>query len=334
MRIGGKGITPVGAALVGNATVTLFKGAVALTSGSSAMFAEAVHSFADTLNQALLLVGLRRSRKKPDEEFGYGYGFERFFWALISACGIFFVGAGVTIYHGITSLQHPEPVSIDILIFVVLFIALVIESWTLLVAGRSLKAAHPTLSWKERINHADPTTLAVFLEDGIAVLGVVVAATAITLSYVTGSAAWDAGGSIVIGLLLACAAIMLIIKNRQYLIGRSIPESERELILALLAKEPVIERVIDFKSTVLDIGVYRIKCEIEFNGSALLFEAHQMDDLKADFDKVHNDYEAFKKFYVDYADRIPRLMGKKIDDIESRLRENFPQVRHIDIEIN
>jgi zinc transporter 9 len=329
-----KGITPVAAALIGNSTVTLIKGFVAISSGSSAMFSEAVHSFADTLNQTLLLIGLRRSRKKPDEEFGYGYGFERFFWALISACGIFFLGAGVTIYHGISTLQHPKPVEFDILIFIVLAVAFVIEFWTLKVAASALIAAHPGFSWRERIDHADPTTLAVFLEDGIAVIGVTVAALAITLSYVTGSVIWDAAGSIVIGLLLAFAAIVLIVKNRQYLIGRSIPESERAAILDLLAHESAIERVIDFKSTVLDIGVYRIKCEVEFNGSALLHAAHQMDELKNDYEKIKDDYEEFKKFYVDYADRVPRLIGKRIDEIEAKIRERFPNVRHIDIEIN
>ncbi len=334
MAPGGKGMTPVVAALLGNTSVTIIKGVVAAMSGSSAMFSEAVHSFADTLNQTLLLIGLRRSRKKPDEEFGYGYGFERFFWALISACGIFFVGAGVTIYHGITSLQHPQPVTIDLLTFAVLLVAFVIESWTLMVASRALVAAHPESSWRERLNHADPTTLAVFLEDGIAVLGVAVAATAISTSFITQNVAWDAYGSIVIGVLLAIAAVILIIKNRQYLIGRSIPEGERAAILELLSKEPAIERVIDFKSTVLDIGVYRIKCEVEFNGSALLHAEHQMEELRNDYEKIKNDYEEFKKFYVDYADRVPRLIGKRIDEIESKIREQFPKVRHIDIEIN
>lgn len=329
-----RGQAPVIAALIGNIVVMLIKGAVAVTSGSSAMFSETVHSFADTLNQALLLVGVRRSRKKPDEEFGYGYGFERFFWALISACGIFFVGAGVTIYHGISSLQHPESVTINIFTFFVLAVSFVIEFWTFRIASRELARAYPELSWWERLDHADPSTLAVCLEDGIAVIGVIIAAFAIAMSYVTANVAWDAWGSIAIGVLLAAAAVILITKNRQYLIGRSIPEKEREEIIELLRKEPAIERVIDFKSTILDIGVYRIKCEVEFNGSALLDEAHQMEDLKDEFEKVKNDYESFKKFCVEYADRIPRLMGKRIDDIEAKLREKFPRVRHIDIEIN
>ena len=87
------GLVSVTAAIFGNALVTLIKTSAALTSGSSVMFAEAVHSFADTLNQTLLFIGVRRSVKKPSKHFIYGYGHERFFWALLSACGIFFVGA-------------------------------------------------------------------------------------------------------------------------------------------------------------------------------------------------------------------------------------------------
>src|SRR3989344_5801263 len=95
------GFLPVLTAVGGNAVVTVSKFGAALVSGSSSMFSETVHSFADTLNQMLLLIGLRRSLKKADESFEYGYGRERFFWALISACGVFFVGAGVTAYKGI-----------------------------------------------------------------------------------------------------------------------------------------------------------------------------------------------------------------------------------------
>src|SRR3989344_3924715 len=119
------GFWPVAAAVVGNAAVMVGKFAAALASGSSSMFSEAVHSLADTLNQALLLVGLRRSLKKADESFEYGYGRERFFWALISACGIFFVGAGITAYKGITMLLDPHAIEFSPIIFVVLLFAFV-----------------------------------------------------------------------------------------------------------------------------------------------------------------------------------------------------------------
>ena len=105
-----KGFWPVAAAIGGNFFVTVIKFFAAVTSGSSSMLSEAVHSLADTVNQILLLIGLGRSIKKADESFEYGYGNERFFWALISACGVLFVGAGVTAYNGISALTNPHEV--------------------------------------------------------------------------------------------------------------------------------------------------------------------------------------------------------------------------------
>src|SRR5574343_1280199 len=93
-------------ALIGNTIVSIIKTIIAFISGSASMFAESVHSIADTLNQSLLYIGLKRSQKPADHIRGYGYGIERFFWSLISACGILFIGAGVTVYHSIESLIH------------------------------------------------------------------------------------------------------------------------------------------------------------------------------------------------------------------------------------
>jgi zinc transporter 9 len=328
------GLWPVIAALVGNTLVTVCKFVVAFASGSSSMFSEAIHSLADTANQALLLVGLRRSRKKADRGFGYGYGRERFFWAIISACGIFFVGAGVTIYHGIESLLDPQPIEIRASIFIVLLIAFIVELWTLYIAMRSLARMFPEETWRERFELGDPTTLAVCLEDSVAVLGVLIAAASITLSYYTGSPLWDAAGSLIIGGMLAAVAVLLIFKNKSYLIGREIPEDLKEEIIKFLVADPAIEKVLDFKSAVLDINVYRIKCEIEMTGSALLKDAYKHSTLGDEFDVVKNDLEEFKRFCVDYANRIPRLIGKHIDKVEAKLMKKFPSVRHIDIEIN
>lgn len=325
---------PVASALLGNAFVTLIKFTAALISGSSAMFAEAIHSLADTANQTLLLIGLHRSLKKPDVEFEYGYGRERFFWALISACGIFFIGAGITAYKGTTALIQSDGLEFHFIIIPVLLISLTVESYTLLVAHRELKKSFPELRWTQRLKHADPSTLSVYFEDAVAVLGVVVASISITLSYYTGNGAWDAGGSIVIAILLAFFAIILIIKNRSYLIGHAMPENLQDEIIRILKSEPAIEKIIDFKSTTLGWGQYRIKFEVEFNGVSLLREDYQHTKMREEYKKARSDFESFKRFYADYADRIPRLMGKKIDEIEKRIKEMYPAVRHIDIEIN
>ena len=328
------GFWPVVAALLGNTIVAVFKLIAALASGSSVMFSEAVHSAADTLNQALLLIGLRRSLKKADESFEYGYGNERFFWALISACGIFFVGAGITAYKGITMLLDPHAIEFSPIIFVVLLFAFVVESYTFHIAASALKRSFPDVGIIERISLADPMTLAVYLEDAVAVLGVGIATLALLLSYYTGNIVWDALGSIFISSLLAFVAVVLIVKNRSYLIGRAMPEELQDEVVKLLEAEPAIEKVIDFKSIVLGWGVYRIKCEVEFNGGALLREVYKRRSMKQQYEEVREDFGEFKRFLADYADRIPRLMGKKIDEIESQLKKRFPALEHINIEIN
>ncbi|RJQ23143.1 cation diffusion facilitator family transporter [Candidatus Parcubacteria bacterium] len=329
------GLFSVLVALLGNIIVAVIKFAAAFISGSSAMFSEAIHSVADTANQSFLLIGIIKSQKKADDEFTYGYGKERFFWALISACGIFFIGAGVTIYHGITSLIEPHQIEYHPIVFFVLFISFVIESTTLYIAVRELKRRHKhKQSLMKIFQEGDPSTLAVVFEDGIAVLGVFIAGASIGLTIYTGNQLFDSLGSIVIGSLLGMVAILLIYKNKRYLIGHSIPEDIEEEIVELLEKDPAIEKVIDFKSMVLDVGIYRVKCEIEFNGNALLKELSQSYPLREAYEDVKGDYEEFKKFVADYADRVPRLVGKRIDEIEKQIEAKYPSIRHIDIELN
>ncbi len=328
------GFWPVAAALAGNTAITAAKFVAAFTSGSSVIFSEAVHSAADTVNQILLLIGLRRSLKKADDTFEYGYGNERFFWALLSACGIFFIGAGITAYRGFESLIHPVVLEFNWIIVGVLLFSFVIELYTFMIAARALASAFPRASWRMRLKSADPTTLAVFLEDAIAVLGLVVATVSIALSYYTGNTFWDAIGSLAIAGLLGGTAIALILKNREYLIGRSMPEALQEEVVEMLEADPAIERVIDFKSIVLGWDVYRIKCEIEFNGGSLIREAYGGTTMRKQYNEVKDDFEEFKRFNAEYADRIPRLMGRKIDEIEKRIKEAHPAIRHIDIEIN
>jgi zinc transporter 9 len=329
-----KGFLPVITATAANLFITIIKFIGALLSNSSALFSEAIHSLADTINQILLLVGLHRSNRQADAAFEYGYGNERFFWALISACGVLFVGAGVTAFTGVESLLFPHKVEFTPIIFVILAVSFVMEFYSFLVAAGELKRDQPHLSWFRRFRLADPTTLAVFLEDAVAVLGIFVAAVSIQLSYLTGSTRWDAVGSVIIALLLGTSAVTLIIKNRTYLLGAAIAEGVEKKVIEFLEAEPVIEKVMDFTSVAVGFGLYRIKCEIEFNGSALLGEDHHEETLEDEFGEARQDLESFKRFSSEYADRIPRLMGRKIDDIEERLKKQFPSIRHIDIEIN
>jgi len=330
-----EGNKSVVAALIGNTFVTIIKSIVAIISGSASMFAESVHSFADTLNQSLLLIGLKRSKRPADDIHGYGYGIERFFWSLISACGILFIGAGVTIYHSIDSLLDASTNSVNhfnYLTIVVLCIAFVVESITLYIAIKELKGNEKFS--KKIFLDADPVTLAVVYEDSAAVLGVLVALAAQGLMYITGNNTYDSVGGIVVGLILGFLAVLLIIKNHNYIIGKSLNEETTEEIIELLLEDPCIEHVSEFKSVAIDINKYRIYTTVEWNGSPLYEEIYEAGDLKEEFDEIKNDFKKFTKLMFKTTDRIPRLVGTRIDEIEKRIKEKFPEVMYVDIEIN
>lgn len=321
------------AALFGNTFVTIIKTVVAVLSGSVSMFAESIHSFADTLNQSLLLIGLKRSKRPADNFRGYGYGIERFFWSLISACGILFIGAGVTIYHSINSLIHYSGVSdFNYFSILVLCFAFIIEGITLLIALRELKGKREFS--KEIFIDADPVTLAVVYEDSAAILGVIVALVAQFLMYFTGNNIYDSIGGIIVGLILGFLAILLIVKNHHYIIGKSLDENIREEIVELLLEDPCIEHISEFKSVAIDINKYRIFTTVEWNGSPLYEEIYEAGDLKEEFNNIKNDFAEFTKLMFKTTDRIPRLVGKYIDKIEEKITNKFPQIVYVDIEIN
>lgn len=322
-------------ALIGNIIVTTMKTIIAFFSGSASMFAESIHSFADTLNQSLLLVGLNRSEKPADKIRGYGYGIERFFWSLISACGILFIGAGITVYHSITSLIHHSDSSIhdfNYLSIVVLCLAFIIEGITLIIAIRELKGKRKFSS--KIFANSDPVTLAVVYEDGAAVLGVLVALAAQFIMHFTGNNVYDSIGGIVIGFILGFLAIILIVKNHQYIIGKSLDEKTTEEIIEFLLEDPCIENISEFKSVAIDINKYRIYTTVEWNGSPLYEEIYEAGDLKEEFDNIKDDFQEFAKLMFKTTDRIPRLVGNHIDKIEKKIREKFPEVIYVDIEIN
>ncbi len=199
------GLLPVVAALIGNAVVCSAKFVGFFFTGSGALFSEAIHSFADTANQFLLVIGVRQSSKAADKEFNYGYGKERFIWALISACGIFFIGCGITVYHGIAALIHEPEIHFNIWAIIILVVSFIIEFSTFLIAVREIRGhllKSPKMKLKKALAEADPSVLAVLYEDGLAVIGIIIALISLSLVYYTGKTYWDAVGSILIGIYL------------------------------------------------------------------------------------------------------------------------------------
>ncbi len=215
------------AAMAANATIALAKGIAAAFTGSPALLAETLHTVADTGNEVLLLIAIRRSRQPPDASHPFGYGPERYFWALLAAIGMFVVGGAVSIWDGLRALIHPPQLEAFWVGVAVLLIALVLDGLSRTVALRQLRsqAARRQLSLRELLREsADPTVVTVYFEDTIDVLGALLALTALVLHRVTGSGLPDALASIAIGLLLCYLATALTRRNRALLTNQAVPE--------------------------------------------------------------------------------------------------------------
>lgn len=243
---GGESTLTVVVAFVVNALIALAKSVAAVITGSASMVAEAMHSWADTGNEVLLLVADRRSRKEPDRDHPLGFGREAYIWSLFAALGLFAVGAGVSITHGIQELAHPQPASDFGVAYTVLAIAFVLEAISFRQAFRQLRgeadAAH-----RDVLEHAlltsDPTVRAVFAEDAAALIGLVIAFAGVLAHQLTGSPVPDAIGSIAVGVLLGVIAIILLDRNRRFLVGEPGTPELRSRAIAKLLTYDEIERV-------------------------------------------------------------------------------------------
>jgi zinc transporter 9 len=186
--------------------------------GSPTLFAETVHSLADVGNQVLLQVGELRSRAGPNLEHPFGRGQEKYFWALVSAVSVFFVGCGINVYHGVHALLYPEASEpFSLLVLGLLLFAFALESWTFATALRELGGLAGL-----RGSLANTTVLAVLLEDSVALVGILLTLLVGGVSYALGPhPAFDATIAIVVGVLLGVMALFLAGLNRRLLIDTS-----------------------------------------------------------------------------------------------------------------
>lgn len=233
-------------AFCANLCVALAKSFVAVLTGSASMLAEAAHSWADTGNQIFLFVADRKSRQPPDETHPFGYGREAYVWSLFAAMGLFVAGAVVSIWHGITQLTADAEAESYLWAYVVLAASFVLEGFSFLQAYRQTRREARELDRKV-LQHAlatsDPTLRAVFAEDSAALAGLLIAAAGIFLHQVTGSAVYDAIGSILIGVLLGVVALVLINRNRVFLTGQESDPRLREEAMDLVKSLPGVDRV-------------------------------------------------------------------------------------------
>lgn len=228
-------------ALAANLGIAATKFVAASITGSSAMVSEGIHSLVDTLNELFLLLGVNRSQRPPDEKRPFGYGREQYFWSYVVALLIFAVGGGVSLYEGITHIQHPEPIKDPFWNYIVLAIAFLLDGYSLLTAWRTFDAQRGNESiWTSIKDSKDAATFTVLFEDASDVLGLIIAFFGVFLGTILHNPYLDGTASILIGLLLVAVAVVLARESKSLLMGEGVDADTTQQIISLTEADPAV----------------------------------------------------------------------------------------------
>ncbi len=260
-------------ALSANLGIAVTKTIAAVVTGSGAMLAEAIHSYADCGNQGLLFLGLRATRKNPDPEHPLGYGKEIYFWSFIVALILFSMGGLFSIYEGIHKISSHEGLKNPMIAIVVLSISMILEASSLYGCIIQInKLRHNMSLWNWYKNSRQSELIVVLGEDIAALLGLSFALISIVLAVLTGNPVFDAIGSIGIGILLIIISIFLAVKVKSLLIGQSSDDETRAEIKRLLEARPEIE-------TILNLITLQLGPQIMVAVKAKMTKVHSADQL-------------------------------------------------------
>lgn len=249
-----------------NLVIAASKGVAAAITGSGAMLAETLHSTADCGNQLLLLLGIKKSQKQPDNVFPMGYGRELYFWSFIVALLLFSGGGMFSIYEGVHKLEHPEPVGDITIALVILGISLLLEGWATLGNIKVMNRRRGTTPFFTYLKSSkDSDLVVVFGENSAAVLGLVLASAALVMAKQTNNGQWDAIGSLAIGIVLIGVALFLAREIKGLILGEAADPALVQAVHDLAASEPHVEQVVRLLSVQQGPGEIMVAMKLKFS---------------------------------------------------------------------
>ncbi|MGZ4773099.1 MAG: cation diffusion facilitator family transporter [Ilumatobacteraceae bacterium] len=257
------------AAFFANLGIAVAKFTGFVITGSAGLLAESGHSLADTGNQALLMLGSKRGKRPADRAHPFGYGSERYFWAFVVALVLFSMGGLFALYEGIAKLRHPHKVDNAAVAFVILAIAIALETYSLRTAVKESKPLRTQgMTWVQFIRTAKaPELPVVLLEDVGAEVGLAFAITGLILAEATGNPRWDAVGSMAIGVLLVIIALVLAAEMKPLLIGEAASDSDVALITAALRSSADVNSIIHLRTVHLGPDDLLVAAKVDFEHS-------------------------------------------------------------------
>ena len=273
------------AAMMASAGVAAAKLIAWIFTGAASLLAEAVHSLADTANQALLLWGGAAAQRAPTQRHAFGYGRERFFWAFVVALVLFALGSIFAISEGISKLLHPHKMTSPQWALGILALGLVLEGLSLRTASREANRVRGRTNWWTFIRRTkNPEISVVLLEDLGALIGLSIAIISVSLSAWTGQTQFDAIGSILIGALLGAIAILLAAEMKSLLIGESATPRHEALLREAALAHPTVRRLIHLRTQHIGPDELLVTAKMEFEPT-LSFEAltEEIDSVEQRF---------------------------------------------------
>ena len=278
----GGGTRAIVAALSANLGIAAAKFVAFAITGSSSMLAEAMHSVADSGNQALLLIGGRRASRAATAEHPFGYGRYRYFYGFVVALVIFSLGSLFALYEGVDKVRHPHEPTTPIVAVIVLVVAIALESYSFRTAIVESNHVREGAGWVAFIRRAKaPELPVVLLEDLGALVGLAFALFGVGMAWITGDPIWDAVGTLAIGVLLGVIAIVLIAETKSLLIGESAnPESLERIRRALVQGR--INRIIHLRTMHLGPDELLVAVKVALPAATTLAEvAEEINDAEA-----------------------------------------------------
>ena len=271
------------AALGANIGIAITKFFAAAVSGSASMFAEGIHSVADSGNQVLLIIGGKRAKRQATATHPFGYGRSRYIYAFMVSIVLFSVGGLFSILEGWEKLNHPHELLQAWLPLTVLGVAIGLESFSLYTALKAAKEERGTASLYQFIRHAkSPELPVVLLEDMAALLGLVLAFGGVGLTVLTGDPIWDAIGTLAIGVLLVLVAVILGAETSSLLVGEGATASDTEKIESALGATRGVNSIIHMKTLYLGpeelMVAAKIAVDVDITGKDI---AAIIDDAEA-----------------------------------------------------
>jgi len=286
-------------ALVGNALIAILKFIAAFFTKSASMSAEAIHSSADSLNQILLLIGNKRSKRKHDELHPFGYGREEFFWAFMVAILLFFGGAMYSIYEGVHKMIHPQQIKHFWWAIIVLGVSIIIESKSFSVAYKEMKK-----TTKGSMAHAikksiDTNLIVILLEDAAALSGLVVAFICTILSVI--NPIFDAIGSISVGIILCYVSYSLVNELRKLIIGESMPRDERNRIKEIINEYEMVTHINRIKTMAMGRNNYLLLLSLNVGD---FMKAYTIEDNIEEMKiEIQKEFPQVSEIYIEISDR-------------------------------